>query len=187
MTSEPAPGAQSRRQLHGDPTIPRLWIGPSGEVVVCEDGVGHAEVALGDPVAFGLEAVPPGDLRHPDGTVNFDYVIALAGEKGWARVSRDAGNGCDFVVGARSERAAFKAAGRVVALGHDVNGIGLEIQRIAGDWISTTNYALTERNLEAFLKTGAVRARGVRNSIPKLCDWEYEDDGPTGEAGLPSP
>jgi hypothetical protein len=168
-------------RTHGDPGIPRLWIGPRGEVVPCDEGVGHAEVALMDPEAFGLDDVRPRDLRHPDGEINFDYVLALAARHGWARISRDTGGACSMAVAAGERGMAMKAIRHMASLGHAPGGIALELFRISGDLIHTESYALAGRDLDMFRRSGSIRAKGRVNAIPTLADWD-EGDEPDEEA-----
>lgn len=85
-----------------DDRIPRMWIGPKGEVVkIDEDNdepLSHSQVIEQNPRAFGLENLAPARNQYSDHHTNryfYDVVIALAEAKGWVRVSWDYGGSYD--------------------------------------------------------------------------------------------
>ena len=133
--------------------VPRLWVGPDGETLDCDEmDMSHALGVVTYPERFGLSCFAD-RLRESFESDDFDFdlVIALAERAGWARVSRDATAASTVAISAATPRAAARAVG-VLSRHHGIVAarIDVEISLVADGRLLQTYHEVEGSDVRSF-------------------------------------
>lgn len=146
--------------------IPRAWIGPSGQVIECDEDISHSDTVVANKEVFGItpeqeehfynhaEFYPEdGDETPP---VFFDVVIATAEVNGWTRISRDS-RGNNIAISSSSLSGIRKAVRWLISQNVMGFGVEFEIETVSDGAAERLQYGvIPEESVEMFAKTGAI-------------------------------
>jgi len=143
---------------------PRIWLGPQNQIFDCDaEDQAHAAMIAANPERFGIDVALIRQLQHNwaenDEEFDFDYVIALAEEKGWLRISRDAVAG--VAVSGASLPLIHRGVKWLADNGYLGDAVDIEVERIVGTDTNREYHYLNGEGLSSFLKSRRIRpARG---------------------------
>lgn len=150
--------------------VPRLWLGPSGQVAELDEDKSHADWVRENHETVGLtpdelEACTNRIDTEPGETIFYsDLLIAFAEQHGWVRVSRDATFMTPLALSGSSLQTIRRGALWLSERGCLGNHIDVEVDTVADGMVRTQHHNLRDQRLSIFLRTGRIARKRFAES-----------------------
>jgi hypothetical protein len=145
------------RLCENEEDIPRLWLGPKGEVIDLDvEDDSHSYYVLSHEDVFGVSLDAERKDWENEGELDYDTILAKAEQNGWIRISRDVMRRQPHVAAISTNNVRNLQRGIRWLLEHGIALIGVdaEIEVVQQHGISRRFYELYSTDLDAFLQRG---------------------------------